>query len=91
MKKLFVFSILILVVSCAGPSGTLKVIANGEDFIKEGFVDKTGWEINFTNCLMNLSGIKIYSKTNNEVKFEKKSYTYFLHDNFVFKWIKFCL
>lgn len=35
-------------------SGTLQIRANGEDFVREGFVSKDGWEISFDHLYVNL-------------------------------------
>ena len=39
-----------------GAVGTLEFFANGEEFIREGFVGKTGWAISFDQFLVNYSG-----------------------------------
>ncbi|MDP8224320.1 MAG: hypothetical protein P9L99_13230 [Candidatus Lernaella stagnicola] len=41
----------------AGMTGTLTFTANGEEFIREGFVDKTGWLISFDHFYITLSGL----------------------------------
>ncbi|MGB7486008.1 MAG: DUF4382 domain-containing protein [Phormidesmis sp.] len=38
-------------------SGTLVVNANGEDFVRQGFVDKDGWQINFDHVYVTLADI----------------------------------
>lgn len=38
-------------------SGTLVVNANGEDFVRQGFVDKDGWQISFDHVYVTLAGI----------------------------------
>lgn len=37
-------------------TGTLKFLANGEDFIRHPFVSKDGWEIAFSNFYVNIYG-----------------------------------
>ena len=44
---------------CAG-NGALQLIANGEDFVRQGFVSKDGWHINFDHVYINLSDIAGY-------------------------------
>ncbi|MBW4647852.1 MAG: DUF4382 domain-containing protein [Kastovskya adunca ATA6-11-RM4] len=41
-------------------TGTLQVRANGEDFAREGFVSKDGWNISFDNVYTNLGDITAY-------------------------------
>lgn len=41
-------------------SGTLEFRANGEDFVREGFVSKDGWEISFNHVYVALSQIRTY-------------------------------
>ena len=38
------------------PTGTLELFANGEDFIRQPFVSKDGWEIAFTGFYVNIHG-----------------------------------
>ena len=35
--------------------GTLTLVANGEDFVRQGFVSKDGWQINFDHVYVNIS------------------------------------
>ncbi|MEL7333564.1 MAG: DUF4382 domain-containing protein [Cyanobacteria bacterium J06560_2] len=37
--------------------GTLKVVANGEDFVRQGFTDKDGWNIAFDHVYVTLGDI----------------------------------
>ena len=41
--------------------GTLALVANGEDFVRQGFVSKDGWEINFDRLYVNFSNAAAYS------------------------------
>jgi len=41
-------------------AGTLAVRANGEDFVREGFVSKDGWEISFDTLYVNLADVTAY-------------------------------
>lgn len=40
--------------------GTLEFYANGEDFIRQGFTSKDGWNITFDQVLVNVSDITAY-------------------------------
>lgn len=41
-------------------SGTLQLVANGEDFVREGFVTKDGWKISFNHVYTNLADVTAY-------------------------------
>jgi len=68
MKKRAVFiavPLLILVMVLAGcpgggATGTLEFYANGEDFVRQGFVSKDGWSIQFDHVYITLDGITAY-------------------------------
>ncbi len=55
---LFVLSITL--VGCGPGKGTLQFYANGEDFVRQGFVSKDGWAIAFDNVYITLAEIKGY-------------------------------
>jgi hypothetical protein len=58
-----VLSLCILaLIGCAGGGvvGTLQFHANGEDFVRQGFVSKDGWSINFDHVYINLADITAY-------------------------------
>lgn len=40
--------------------GTLSLVANGEDFVRQGFVSKDGWAISFDRVAVNLADITAY-------------------------------
>ncbi len=40
--------------------GTLQLRANGEDFVRKGFVSKDGWQISFDHVYVNLAEVKAY-------------------------------
>ena len=40
--------------------GTLALVANGEDFVRQGFVSKDGWEISFDRVYVNLAEANAY-------------------------------
>ena len=42
-------------------TGTLALVANGEDFIRQGFVSKDGWQINFDHAYVTLNQVIAYS------------------------------
>ena len=61
IAALFVLSTAL--VGCAGGGGnmgTLEFHANGEDFVREGFVSKDGWSINFDHVYIVLADITAY-------------------------------
>ena len=39
-----------------GPVGTLVITANGEDFVRDGFVSEDGWQIDFDTVQVNVQG-----------------------------------
>jgi hypothetical protein len=41
-------------------TGTLQFVANGEDFVRQGFVSKDGWSITFDHVYITLSEITAY-------------------------------
>lgn len=41
-------------------TGTLVIRANGEDFVRQGFVSKDGWEISFNNLYVTLADVTAY-------------------------------
>ncbi|MGB3509465.1 MAG: DUF4382 domain-containing protein [Microcoleaceae cyanobacterium] len=44
----------------SNPPGTLQIRANGEDFVREGFISKDGWKITFDQLYVNLAEITAY-------------------------------
>lgn len=47
-------------VPAADGTGTLLITANGEDFVRQGFVTKDGWQVNFDNVYVTLADISAY-------------------------------
>ena len=45
----------------AAKTGNLALVANGEDFVRQGFVSKDGWQINFDHVYVNFSNATAYS------------------------------
>jgi len=41
--------------------GTLTLVANGEDFVRQGFISKDGWTINFDRLYVNIGEATAYS------------------------------
>lgn len=41
-------------------SGNLSIVANGEDFVRQGFVTKDGWRIDFDHVYVTLDNVKAY-------------------------------
>ena len=44
----------------SNPSGVLEIRANGEDFVRRGFISKDGWRIRFDHVYVNLADITAY-------------------------------
>lgn len=44
----------------AGEDGELTIRANGEDFVRQGFVTKDGWEISFDHLYVSLTDVTAY-------------------------------
>jgi hypothetical protein len=40
--------------------GTLQIRANGEDFVRQGFVSKDGWQVSFDHVYVNLADVTAY-------------------------------
>jgi len=49
--------------TCGAAVGVLQFYTNGEDFVREGFVSKDGWSINFDHVYVNLADITAYQTT----------------------------
>lgn len=65
MRKIFLLlCLIILSVSVAiaqdNATGTLEFRANGEDFVREGFVSKDGWTISFDHVWVSLSNVRAH-------------------------------
>ncbi|QEK13372.1 DUF4382 domain-containing protein [Crassaminicella thermophila] len=70
MKKYFlmvlIFALIITMMTGCGASkktaeeGQLIFVANGEDFVREGFVSKDGWHLTFDHVYITLADIKAY-------------------------------
>lgn len=43
-----------------GETGTLQFRANGEDFVRQGFTSKDGWDISFDHVYVNLADVTAY-------------------------------
>lgn len=50
----------VLVGAQADGNGTLEIRANGEDFVRQGFVSKDGWSIQFDQVVVALTNIRVY-------------------------------
>lgn len=48
-------------IAATGAEGSLTLVANGEDFVRQGFVSKDGWKIDFDNVYVNISEATAYS------------------------------
>ncbi len=51
---ILIIIIAVFFTGCGKQTGTIIFTANGEDFIREGFIDKTGWNISFENVFVNI-------------------------------------
>lgn len=74
MKKLFFLGLTLLTPTLLGgwsntennlkiaqsEAGSLTLVANGEDFVRQGFVTKDGWQINFDHVYITLSEVIAY-------------------------------
>ena len=66
MKKVVSISLLAFVLflaACGGAAaetGTLEIRANGEDFVRQGFVSKDGWQIDFDHVYVTVSEVAAY-------------------------------
>ncbi len=58
------FFALVSLAACGGQAeqktGTLKIMANGEDFVRQGFVSEDGWTISFEAVYLNVEGPTAY-------------------------------
>ncbi len=48
-------------IAAATEEGTLTLVANGEDFVRQGFVSKDGWQISFDHLYVNIADAVAYS------------------------------
>ncbi|MCT7960297.1 DUF4382 domain-containing protein [Laspinema sp. D1] len=46
--------------TASGETGMLQIVANGEDFVRDGFTTKDGWKINFNHVYVNLAEVTAY-------------------------------
>lgn len=59
---LLIMIFMMILLSCfSGERGGLIFKANGEDFVRQGFTDKDGWDISFDHVWINLSDITAYN------------------------------
>jgi hypothetical protein len=66
-KRMLILSVTMLLIAsiilagCGGGAvGTLQINANGEDFVRQGFVSKDGWSITFDHVYITLADITAY-------------------------------
>jgi len=66
-KQIFILVVCVLLVSAiligcapAAKKGTLQFYANGEDFVRQGFVSKDGWAITFDHVYITLADVTAY-------------------------------
>jgi hypothetical protein len=44
----------------SGETGTLEIRANGEDFVRQGFTSKDGWQVDFEHLYINFADVTAY-------------------------------
>ena len=49
-----------IIPSALAEAGTLQIRANGEDFVRQGFLSKDGWQIEFDHIFVNLADVTAY-------------------------------
>jgi hypothetical protein len=54
---------LVVLAACGSAKGTLQFHANGEDFVRQGFVSKDGWAIAFDHVYVTLSDVTGYQSS----------------------------
>ena len=54
---------LVALAACGSAKGTLQFQANGEDFVRQGFVSKDGWAIAFDHVYVTLSDVIGYQSS----------------------------
>jgi hypothetical protein len=73
--------IMTLLIGCDSKKdlGSLEFKANGEDFVRQGFVSKDGWDISFEHAYITLSEITAYqtnppydSQSGDKIKYDEK-------------------
>lgn len=64
--------------STSDTQGSLTLVANGEDFVRQGFVTKDDWNLNFERVAVNVAGVTAYQtepafdpNQDEEIKFQK--------------------
>lgn len=65
-------ALLLLLTACASPAetGSLEFRANGEDFVREGFVSKDGWQIDFDHVYVTVDGVEASQSGENNTSLE---------------------
>ncbi|MEL6582056.1 MAG: DUF4382 domain-containing protein [Cyanobacteria bacterium J06621_12] len=48
-------------IAASTEEGTLTLVANGEDFVRQGFISKDGWQIDFAHLYVNIGEAIAYS------------------------------
>ncbi|MGB1252692.1 MAG: DUF4382 domain-containing protein [Candidatus Promineifilaceae bacterium] len=56
-KSILLTFLLSLLIGCSAEIGTLEFRANGEDFVRQGFIAKDGWAVQFDNVIVELSNV----------------------------------
>lgn len=60
VKSLLLMGFSVVLFGCTEEKGQLEIHANGEDFVREGFQSKDGWNVSFEKLFVTLNNIKAY-------------------------------
>lgn len=65
VKIISLICLSMFLIGCAQESGTLEFRANGEDFVRQGFISKDGWQIQFDTVNVTVSDVAAYRTEGN--------------------------
>lgn len=60
LKLVSLCLLMFLISACSSETGNLSIHANGEDFVRQGFVSKDGWSISFDQVGVNVGDVTAY-------------------------------
>lgn len=63
MILMFISGLFLLSCGANEPTGTLQFRANGEDFVRNGFVSKDGWAVSFDHVYVTLADVTAYQSS----------------------------
>ncbi len=58
-----IFAVFSVALAQDDAAGTVEFRANGEDFVRQGFVSKDGWNVNFDHIFVSLTNIRAHQTT----------------------------